>query len=110
MVPLHAASIAVTVYVVAAGMRFDPWLRLIAFAVLVQHASSLIFLVAPRYHYMAWLLTFLVNAAWFETVGLAWLRKMWPGWYRRVRRSRVNLAVAVGLARLDRLGAAASGR
>jgi hypothetical protein len=110
MAPVHAAAIAVTVYVATARMRFDPWLRLIAFAVLVQHASSLIFLVAPRYHYFAWLLTLLINAVWFETVGLAWLRKTWPAWYRRVRRSRLNLAVAVGLARLDRLGSAASSR
>lgn len=108
MVPLHAAAIVVLVYVAYAGKRFDPWLRLIAGAVLVQHAVSLIFLIAPRYHYLAWLLTFLVNAAWFETVGTAWLRRQWPAWYRRMRRQRLNLALAVGLARLDRLGLPAS--
>lgn len=110
MVPLHAAAVAVLVYVACAGKRFDPWLRLIAVAVLVQHAVSLIFLIAPRYHYLAWLLTFLVNAAWFENVGTAWLRRRWPAWYRRVRWHRVNLALAIGLARLDRLGLPASGR
>jgi hypothetical protein len=107
MVPVHAAAIGITVYVAAARMRFDPWLRLIAFAVLVQHASSLIFLVAPRYHYLAWLLTFLVNAAWFENMGLPALRRKWPGWFRRLRRNRLNLAVTIGLARLDRLGTSA---
>ncbi len=104
MVPVHAAAIAVLIYVFAAGRRFDAWLRLIAFAVLVQHAVSLIFLIAPRYHYLAWLLTFLVNAAWFEAVGLVWLRRRWPAWHRRMRRNPVNLAMAAGLSRLDRLG------
>jgi len=110
MAPVHAAAIAVTAYVAVAGRLFDPWLRLIACAVLAQHASSLIFLVAPRYHYLAWLLTFLVNAAWFETVGIAWLRRKRPSWARRFRRNRVNLALAIGLARLDRLGAATGRR
>jgi hypothetical protein len=110
MVPLHAVAIAIACYVAVAGRRFDPWLRLMACAVLVQHASSLPFLVAPRYHYFAWLVTFLVNAVWLETVGLAWLRKRWPAWYRRMRRHRLNLVLAVGLMRLDRLGAAAQGR
>jgi hypothetical protein len=110
MGPVHAAAIGITVYVALAGRRFDPSLRLIAFAVLVQHASSLFFLVAPRYHYLAWLLTFLVVAAWFETDGIAWLRSRWPAWFRRMRRNRMNLAIAVGLARLDRMGAAKAGR
>jgi hypothetical protein len=110
MAPVHAAAIAVTAYVAFAGRRFDPWLRLVAVAVLVQHASSLVFLVAPRYHYLAWLLTFLVNAVWLETVGTAWLRKRWPGWYRRMRRNRLNLAMTIGLTRLDRLDAPAAGR
>lgn len=110
LIPLHAAAIGITIYVALAGERFDPWLRLIACAVLVQHASSLFFLVAPRYHYMAWLLTFLVVVVWYETVGLAWLRRKWPVWYRRIRRNRLNLAVAVGLARLDRMGTAAATR
>lgn len=104
MIPVHAAAIVAVIYVAAAPNRFDPWLRLIAFAVLVQHAASLIFLVAPRYHYLAWLLTFLVTAVWFEEIGIAWLRHKWPAWYRRVRRNRLNLALAIGLARLDRLG------
>jgi len=110
MIPVHAAAIVAVIYVAAASNRFDSWLRLIAFAVLVQHAASLIFLVAPRYHYLAWLLTFLVTAAWFEEVGIAWLRHKWPAWFRRMRRSRLNLALAIGLTRLDRLGATAAGR
>src|SRR5690606_22060227 len=100
--------IVAVIYVAAAANRFDPWLRLIAFAVLVQHAASLIFLVAPRYHYIAWLLTFLVTAAWFEEVGIAWLRHKWPAWFRRMRRNRFNLALAIGLTRLDRLGTPAA--
>lgn len=110
MIPIHAAAVAVVVYVASASNRFDPWLCLIALAVLVQHAVSLVFLVAPRYHYLAWLLTFLVTAAWFEDVGTVWLRKKWPAWYRRMRRNRFNLAVQIGLGRLDRLGAPAAGR
>lgn len=110
MAPVHAAAIIIVVYVTTARNRFDPWLRLIALAVLVQHASSLFFLVAPRYHYLAWLLTFLVTAAWFEEVGTIWLRQKWPAWYRRMRRNRINLALAVGLARLDRLGTPAASR
>ena len=110
MIPVHAAAIVAVIYVAAAANRFDPWLRLIAFAVLVQHAASLIFLVAPRYHYLAWLLTFLVTAAWFEEVGIAWLRHKWPAWFRRMRRNRFNLALAIGLTRLDRLGTPAAGR
>jgi hypothetical protein len=103
MVPLHAAAVAILVHVVLARRRFDPWLRLIAFAALMQHAASLIFLVVPRYHYFAWLMTLVVTAAWVESVGDPWLRQRWPALHKQGR--RLALPVTAALARLDRLGA-----
>jgi len=79
--PLHIAAIAVLTRV-AVWRDADPWLRLTAAATLVQQCVGVFSVTAGRYHYLTWLLTLLVAAAWVE-------REALPLWRRRraVRRA-----------------------
>ena len=61
------------------GSRFDPWLRLIALATLLQHGIGVSYINFVRYSLGTWLLTFLVAAAWLQGEGLALLGKAMPG-------------------------------
>jgi hypothetical protein len=78
MAPLHLAALAVVVRM-AFRRGSDPWLRLTAVAVLVQHSINLFFLPYPRYYFLTWLLTLLIVAVWLHDEGLAWMRRRWPG-------------------------------
>lgn len=77
MVPLHALAITVTVRVAIAG-RFDPWLRLTAVAMLAEHAVTLFYIYAARYHYLTWLLTLLVCSVWMKQEGIDLLQRYFP--------------------------------
>jgi hypothetical protein len=103
MLPLHAAMIGVLVYVAFARKGFEFWLRLMAAALLAQHIAALPFAPAPHSHFLAWLLTFVINAVWFREAAVPWLQRRWPRGYRRLCRNRASLAVSVALTRLDRL-------
>jgi hypothetical protein len=72
-VPLHAFGIATLVRVGLFGSRFDPWLRLIALATLLQHGIGISYINFVRYNLGTWLLTLLVAAAWLQGEGLALL-------------------------------------
>jgi hypothetical protein len=78
-VPLHALGVATLVRVGVFGSRFDPWLRLIALATLLQHGIGVSYINFVRYSLGTWLLTFLVAAAWLQGEGLALLGKAMPG-------------------------------
>jgi hypothetical protein len=73
-IPLNAAAVATLVRVGFAG-RFDPWLRLIALATLLEHGTGVCYANWDRYHLVTWLLTALVAIVWLREEGLPWIRK-----------------------------------
>jgi hypothetical protein len=75
MIPLNAAAVATLVRVGLFGSRFDPWLRLIALATLLQHGTGVTYADWDRYHLVTWLLTALVATVWLREEGLPWIRK-----------------------------------
>ncbi len=77
-VPLHALGVATLVRVGVFGSRFDPWLRLIALATLLQHGIGISYINFVRYNLGTWLLTLLVAAAWLQGEGLALLGQAMP--------------------------------
>lgn len=100
-VPLNAAGIAMLVYVVARGRGFDPWLRLVGAAALAQHAVALFYAATPRYHFLTWLLTLLVCAAFMQRTGLPWLARRYPGATARLTRALWPPRLAAGIGWLD---------
>jgi hypothetical protein len=100
MAPLHIAAIAVLVRV-ALWRAADPWLRLTALATLVQQGVAIFYVSAGRYHYLTWLLTLLVVAAWVQREGLELLRRRFPTFTERVARHRLSAALVRGLARMS---------
>jgi len=73
MAPLNAAALVVLVRVALWPQR-DGWLRLTAWATLVQQCVGLFYATPGRYYYLTWLLTFLIVAVWIHREGLAILR------------------------------------
>ena len=96
LVPLNAVAILVLVRV-ALWRRAEPWLRLIAFATLAQHGVALFYPGDGRYHYLTWLLTLLVVAAWVNGEGLVIVRRWFPHVSARVAKHPASLALARGL-------------
>jgi hypothetical protein len=98
MIPLHAAAVATLVRVGFFGSRFDPWLRLLALATLLEHGTGICYANWARYHLVTWLLTALVSIVWLRVEGLPWLDRRWPALRERfaahaaVRRSAAALA------------------
>ncbi|AMN43403.1 hypothetical protein RHPLAN_49790 [Rhodoplanes sp. Z2-YC6860] len=78
MIPLNALAIVVLIRV-AILRSFDPWLRLIAAASLVQHTVAWFYLSSDRYYYLVWFLTLLVCAVWVRDEGFGILQKQLPG-------------------------------
>jgi len=77
-IPLNAAAVATLVRVGFAA-RFDPWLRLIALATLLEHGTGICYANWDRYHLVTWLLTALVAIVWLREEGLPWIRKRKSG-------------------------------
>ena len=99
MAPFNAAAILVLLRV-ALWRAVDPWLRLTAFATLAQHCVALFYPGDGRYHYLTWLLTLLVVAAWVHGEGLAIVRRWFPHVSARVAKHPASLALARGLDRM----------
>jgi hypothetical protein len=74
------------------GSRFDPWLRLIALATLLEHGTGVCYANWDRYHLVTWLLTALVAIVWLREEGLPWLRDRKSG--IRDQTKRASLADA----------------
>ena len=101
LIPLHAAGVIILACV-ALRRNFDPWLRLVAGATLAQHLVNICLLIAPRYFYLAWLLTALVDVAWLEAEGVALLRRWMPVWWGRVANYPITARLASGLTKLQK--------
>jgi hypothetical protein len=99
MVPLDAVAIAILLRV-ALRSPDDPWLRLIAWATLIQHGVGLFYLTAGRYHYLTWLLTLLVVMTWLHDEGLDWLRRRFPALCQRLIEHPASVGLGLGLQRL----------
>ena len=84
-IPLNAAAVATLVRVGFFGARFDPWLRLIALATLLEHGTGVCYANWDRYHLVTWLLTALVAIVWLREEGLPWIRKRKSGIGRQPR-------------------------
>jgi hypothetical protein len=102
MAPLNAAAILVLLRV-ALWRGADPWLRLTAFATLAQHGVALFYPGDGRYHYLTWLLTLLVVAAWVHGEGVAMLRRWFPRFSARAAKHPASLALARGLERMSEM-------
>jgi hypothetical protein len=70
MIPLNAAAVAALAWVGFFGRRFDPWLRLIALATLLEHGTGATYANWDRYHLLTWLLTALVAIVWLHDTGI----------------------------------------
>jgi hypothetical protein len=70
MVPVHALAVAVLVRVGVLGVRFEPWLRVVALATLLQHGIGASYVNFARYNLGTWLLTLMVVAVWLDREGL----------------------------------------
>jgi hypothetical protein len=81
----------------------DPWLRLTALATLAQHGVALFYPGDGRYHYLTWLLTLLVVAAWVYGEGLPIVRRWFPRFTQRVTKHPASLALARGLDRMSEM-------
>jgi hypothetical protein len=105
LIPMHAAAVAVLVYVVALR-RFEPWLRLIGAAALAQHAVAFFYDAGTsRYHFLTWFLTMLVGTVWVREVGIGWLKLCSPVMTGRIAAHPVRLRLASGLAWLQKVSA-----
>ncbi len=96
-VPLHALGVATLVRVGLFGSRFDPWLRLIALATLLQHGIGISYINFVRYNLGTWLLTLLVAAAWLQGEGLAVLGHTMPRLEDAWRRNALVRRLAGGI-------------
>src|SRR5262249_23741393 len=102
LAPLNAAAILVLVRV-ALWRGAEPWVRLPAVATLAQHGVALFYPGDGRYHYLTWLLTLLVVAAWVHGEGLDIVRRRFPHFSARVAKHPASLALARGLARMSEM-------
>ncbi len=103
-IPLNAAGVAILIYVVVCGRRFDPWLRLIGASALAQHAVALFYnATISRYHFLTWFLTMLVAAVWLHDIGIGWLKRRYPVLSERFAANPLSLWLASGLTRLQKV-------
>jgi hypothetical protein len=102
MVPLDAAAILVLLRV-ALWRRADAWLRLTALATLAQHGVALFYPGDGRYHYLTWLLTLLVVAAWVHGEVLPIVRRWFPRFTQRMAKLPASLALGRGLDRMSEM-------
>jgi hypothetical protein len=105
MILVHLAAIAILLYVVGAKRGFDPWLRLIAVAALLQHIPAFFYAPTPRYYYLTWFLTALVCIVWARAVGLALFWSRYPALSQRIASHPWSERLASGLAWLQKSSA-----
>jgi len=79
LVPIHALAVAALVRVGVFGTRYEPWLRVVALATLLQHGIGVCYVNFARYNLGTWLLTLMVAAVWLDREGLGLLCRGFPG-------------------------------
>jgi hypothetical protein len=99
LAPLHAAAIGVLLRV-AAWRNADPWLRLIAVAMLAQQCVGIFYAPVGRYYYLTWLLTLVVVLAWLHGEGIGLARRRLPALAERLAQHPARVALARGLDRM----------
>ena len=105
-IPLNAAGVAILIYIVVRGRRFDPYLRLIGAAALAQHTVALFYVAdVGRYHYLSWILTMLVVIVFLHEVGVDWLRERYPKSAALLATHPLSRRLASGLTRLQKSAA-----
>jgi hypothetical protein len=102
LAPLHIAAIVVLLRV-ALRPQPDPWLRLIAWALLVQQCVGLFYATGARYYFLTWLLTLLVVAVWAHGEGVDMCRRRFPVISERLAKHPARLAIGRALDRAARL-------
>ncbi|MGN6572837.1 MAG: hypothetical protein ACTHLO_15625, partial [Pseudolabrys sp.] len=60
VIPINAAAAATVVWVALRGREFDPWLRIVAAAVIAEYGAALFYAATARYFFSMWFLTLLV--------------------------------------------------
>jgi hypothetical protein len=106
LMALHAASVAIVVYVTIWGRRFDPWLQLIGASALAQHVVALFYNAAvARYHFLTWFLTMLVVMGWLQQVGIELVKRRYPVMSSRFAVHPWSRRLASGLNRLQKVSA-----
>lgn len=103
MVPIHAAAIAALVRVGVFGRKFDPWVRLLALAMLLQQAIGLFYVDAARYYLGVWLLTAVVFAGWIRGKGLPLFDRFSPGTRVEWARASWGLRLESWFGRVERM-------
>ena len=105
-IPLNAAGVAILLYVVVRGHRFDPWLRLIGASAVAQHLVAFFYTAATaRYHFLSWFLTMLIVMVWFQRVGIGLLERHYPVFASRFAVHPWSRWLASGLNRLQKASA-----
>jgi len=77
-VPVSLAGVLVALHVALRGRGYDFWLRLIAGTALAQHVVALFYVSTARYHFLAWFLTLVVVAVWWQREAAPWLMRRYP--------------------------------
>jgi len=83
-IPFNAAGVLILIRVAIFGRGFNPWLRVVAAATLLQHGIGVCYVNYIRYNLGTWLLTYIVAAAWLQLEGLRLIDRLWPGFRVRI--------------------------
>jgi hypothetical protein len=94
LVPIHALGVVVLCRVGFFGRSFDPWLRALALATLLQHGIGVSYINLERYNLVTWLLTQFVTVVWVREEGLLLLDRIRPGLRDRIANRKWPLATA----------------
>lgn len=100
MIPVHAAAIAILLRVGLFGRPFDPWLRVIALAALMQHGIGLCYVTYDRYHLLTWLLTCLDTLVWANVEGRALIEQRFSGLRELWAKTSIATSMRLALTRL----------
>jgi hypothetical protein len=103
LMPVHLAAIGLLAWIAARGKTVDPWLRVVAAAIIVQGVLSLFFAVRSRYFFLNWLFSVLIIAQWFERDGIPRLERRFPALTARMADHPIGAWLASRLGALQHM-------